>query len=80
MFVPVPASKKRSESVRVSFPGSVMAELQAMATEANVEVSEIVRQMVNFALASRQEVAAGGRVRKSSCRTSARRDDPPHAE
>lgn len=66
MFVPTQAPKERAEAVRVSFPGSTIAVLQEMAKDAKVDVSEIVRQAVDYALASRLSNAPKHRSRKSA--------------
>lgn len=63
MFVPTQAQKERAESVRISFPASTMAVLQEMAKDAKTDVSGIIRQAVDYALASRRESKPGRKGR-----------------
>lgn len=64
MFKPQQSRKEPSETIRVSFPLSTVQMLKDIAAEAKSEVSEIIRQAVDYAIASMQSPASKPRGRK----------------
>jgi len=55
MFTPVhPGSKSKKEVVRITLSSDVMDVIRAMANDTNSDTTDIIRQAVEYALASRQ--------------------------
>lgn len=75
MFIPKQAPKEPSETVRVSFPATTMTALRDIAADSKTEVSDIIRQMVDYAIASMMSSAQKHRGRKPATKV-----DQPETE